>query len=786
MLVDSAEARGVWAWLAIGSLMSPDGEPLPVLEWFETGHEALVLADELASAATLGCAAADRLLRESRADDARRVAERALAAAPVELELHALLRLTRADALRLAGEWAEAERELARLESELPSDPAAGWERSPDWVRARMHGTRAQVLLEVGLLAEARPHLDQEGRLARALGDPALLLAHTLHRCDLLLRGEDFEGLLRALAGGEAGAADAEATIDRAALPHAAGALLELYEGAALAALARVDEDRAAPAIERLEGCLERQELAPLQRAQALRALADLRCEAGELEPAAALVARARTVLEALPSVPVEAAAQTLACEARVALAADAPAAELARLRDALGAAFRRQLEVWAAVPRPPGGLDFLGTTGRREVAVELVRLTLRDGREGGPERALGVLLDLQARGSVALAEGLGDTDQGALRAALLDGDERGVLAFLPGARLLLVLAVDRSGVEVFEVPGYQTLRRQLQGVAGRMAHHLSLAGRREVSASRRATEIDAACSALGERLLPEPLRARLRRWSRVTIAGAGCLEGVPPEALVLADGRRLGERQAVDEVSTLPLAVHLVRRATAERERARDADAAQLVVLGSLEPAADVRARFPGLWTHDLEPADVAPLLRAFDPRRVRLELDATPERVRALALEDVPLVHVLAHGVFDPHRTRGAALALGSDADGASLFGCEDLERLKLSGLVVLAACGTALGPRRIGEDDLAHLGGAVLAAGARAVVLTRAPLALERSLALFERVHAELRAGSPPAEALRRARAEQPADDPWARLEAAHLQVVGAGHVPLVFGD
>ena len=117
--------------------------------------------------------------------------------------------------------------------------------------------------------------------------------------------------------------------------------------------------------------------------------------------------------------------------------------------------------------------------------------------------------------------------------------------------------------------------------------------------------------------------------------------------------------------------------------------------------------------------------------------------------------------------------------DGGTSGLTTCDDVERnLELSGLVVLSACGTALGPKRLGDDDLAHLGGAFLRAGAAAVVLSRSQVGYGPTLELMEGLHARLAAGDPPAEALRRARADLKEDDPAGAFHRSQFQIVGLG--------
>lgn len=768
----SDDARQAYAWLAVTLLISapPDVE-LPARAWFDGGHRTLVDAGDLPLAAGLGCTAAERLLQDGRPEDALRVAELALQTCPDDpAETHARLRLARADAWRLTGAWARALEQLDALAVDLPrdGDPAL------DVVRARTHGSRCQVLLEVGLLAEAAEALEAEQSVVDELANPHLTFAHALHRMDERLRHDDGLGLLALL--------EDSAKLLRPGELGGSYPWEALYCALALASIARDHQGRSAEARGALEDALRDERLGTSHAVLLSRALADLLLDVGEVERAAAEVARARVLLGEDDGRTYEADARFVACEARVALASGAPRAELERLEGELERGLDRMLAAWREVPRPPGGLDFLGIAERRGVAVERMRLLLRLDPEHGAERALEVLLAVQSHGSVALSASFGGTDLAEVRELLLAGPGHGALAVVPGARHALLFALDEGRPAAFELADYRDLRSALRATARRLVHHLSSAGRDADGAQRRAREVDVGLRALGEWLLPPALRERVKGWTAMTIIGGDALEGVPPEALPWKDGR-LGDRMAVDHLPTFPLGVMLARRGATTSGSADPPDA-DLLVIASLEPGEDVRERFDGLWTRELEPDDLAPLVDGWPAERVRLEIGATPSRVRSLEMRSIPVTHVLCHGVYDPTRVRGATLVLSADPDGTSLLRCEDLEALELSDLVVLSACGAALGPRRVGEDDLAHLGGAILAGGAETVVLGRAPLELDGSLQLFGRFYDELRRGRTAAAALQRARASV-GDDPWARFEAAHVQVVGLGRRSLSLG-
>jgi CHAT domain-containing protein/tetratricopeptide (TPR) repeat protein len=150
---------------------------------------------------------------------------------------------------------------------------------------------------------------------------------------------------------------------------------------------------------------------------------------------------------------------------------------------------------------------------------------------------------------------------------------------------------------------------------------------------------------------------------------------------------------------------------------------------------AAEARA------VHQLFRAEGADLLLG---RRATLErwLDLDPARYRYL--------HFAAHAWVSDRRPERTHLVL---ADGQ--LDLAAIRRLRLrSELVTLSACETALG-RRVRGEGIIGLPHAFLGAGARGVVVTLWRVADQSTADFMRDFYAELHAGHPPAEALRRAR-------------------------------
>jgi CHAT domain-containing protein len=149
--------------------------------------------------------------------------------------------------------------------------------------------------------------------------------------------------------------------------------------------------------------------------------------------------------------------------------------------------------------------------------------------------------------------------------------------------------------------------------------------------------------------------------------------------------------------------------------------------------------------------------------------------------------VLHFLVHGAVDHERELPGALALAPDgASDDGLLWCEELFALELRSppLVLLSSCGSARGQRRMGDDGLAQLGGAVLSKGARCTVEARADIALRSTLQLMETFSGAVAEGASPARAMLTARRALVADGDLSRpFHAYALRVVGLGFEPIL---
>ncbi len=755
------------------------------LSELERIHRASARPDLAREAVALSGWAADALARRGRLRQALAVLrsitepETDAARAMVDsLEPSALwsVRLFEVQLLRADAAWTRALRALASLEREVA---ASGVSQSAQAsVTAGIHVEAALVAVELGRIDEALREIDAIRSAARDVQPPELaraLLAEALFvEADARGMLEQFSTIVE-LIDGNLDALGAAAPTRRA--------LIDLQRANAVAQLVRRGDSRLDEALQGLDAAAASRELALESRIKALALAAEIALDVGLVAEANKRLSQARALLaEEQAELSKPGGAELAAVEARAEFAerddADEPARRVALER--LRSAYLGFLDDWAAVERPPGGLGFLQQASRRSVISELCAAELQvDPGDDGVLAAFEHVLRAQACGSLALRLGAPRASLRAVQGRLLADGDHGMVVFVPGADRLHVFALDRERLACSEVPHYRALRARIRVFLEVLTE--ATTGDASESSESRVRWLLEESAGLTAALVPPEVGTRLSSWSAVTFVGLDLLEGLPAEVLTFDREALLGETHAVDTLPSIPSGLAFERRVGTH-------SASEHLFLG----AAGAPAVGPavGLVRFELSQAEQASLTAAYDPERTRVLLDArvTPQALMTGGLDDFRVVHLFAHGVYDPRRVRGATLALASSDGGDGLFGCEEVERCSVGGLVILSACSAGLGPRRLGDDSLAHLGGAFLAAGARAVVLSRAKIELRSAVRGSTRLHARLAAGDSPAQAMRVARAavaSGPRDDPNERWRVARTQVLGLGQLPL-FGD
>jgi CHAT domain-containing protein len=256
-------------------------------------------------------------------------------------------------------------------------------------------------------------------------------------------------------------------------------------------------------------------------------------------------------------------------------------------------------------------------------------------------------------------------------------------------------------------------------------------------------------------------------------VVGSDLCAGVPIEALMLDDGRLLGEAVAVDHTASLPLGVAMARA----NRPVPYAQAAMLLWASTDHhaPGPDAAA-VPGF---EFPPQFLGPLRDAYRNADTVVGPNATAGAFRTTRFTDFDVLHIVAHHV---QGRRGQAESGLLMEDGVVrrrdlLAACK--------GLVILSACGAGSGPVRAGEGDAFHsFVGACLWNGAQAVIASRRDLLVLDHLRTMVHCHERLAQGDCPARAMQRARLTMVSGaDLVTRVQRAMIQVFGAGNLPLI---
>jgi len=446
-----------------------------------------------------------------------------------------------------------------------------------------------------------------------------------------------------------------------------------------------------------------------------------------------------------------------LAVEARLALADGAPREALAELLQRMEPAVERVLAQVEAAPLSEAGFDFLTNRSYRTALGRLMELHLAVDPEQGPRAALRVVLAHQARSTLARTLELSAVDLPEVVEALLPSGH-GLYVFFPmEEEPSFVFALDRGAARCARVPSHRELLPRVRALLAEL--RTSPEGLEPRARTQRRERLDAAAAELAARLFPAALREAVRAWSSVSVVGRDTLDALPFEALPVLSEQPLGLERAVVHVPSLALAVR--------DARARDAAgplAPQTLALRLVLPGGAPGRELP------LDPAQRRRLLDPFPAARVAA-LDgaaATPAAVLDPAAAPSTVLHVLAHGVSDPARTRSRGLELQPfEGDRGRLFP-DALGSVSVPArLVVLSACSSGAGPERQGDPEAATLPGAFLRAGVWSVVASSSELGLDPTVELAGAFQEALAQGIAPGEALRRARVhlvEAGWDDPY----------------------
>lgn len=653
------------------------------------------------------------------------------------------------DLLRVLGRTTEATQRLDDLETQLPppDTPEAALPH------AQLYRIRAEVQRDLGMLTGALQSLATAKRLAEAAGSRTVLVDVVSVECDLLVATDRAEQAL----------ANAVSLLERLQPDErAARAEMLVARGYAESSLARNDPALLATARQTLSAAAAIAEGPVLTRV--LVKSVDLALRSEDLDAARDSVRRCAERLGiAAPEAAITGhdACELVQLETRILLAAEprdhsALRAQLPRQRRAS----RWLIDDWVRIAPSREGIAFLHLAIRRQViatTIALERATADDPRDGA-ERALRLMLDLQARTSLARATNAPECDLASLRAELFERGA-GALVYLPANEQSLLLAVDDDAVTVHD----------LDLDLGRSEAVLNLghwASSSPVADVERRALLEESIVELAEQaadlVLPPDVRQRIAGWQALTVVGADLARDLPFE-LLMVDGRRfLGEVCAIDYTPSLAFSLHARRR----QKAATQPPPARLLVC--TEPPLEV-AKAYGVERFPFQSNLLGEL-----PAGLQLQVGVELADLRSLGWPSRGVVHLLAHGVRGT-ASQGLGLAF---ADG--VLWQSDLVARRVGGSVIVSACGASRSVNRPGEGTaMASIAGTLLWQGADAVVVSRNDLVVDDHLPFVGDVHRALASGASLARALQSARAGRFGAPLWQRVQFGLVQVIGDGH-------
>lgn len=691
--------------------------------------------------------------------------------APAERRLErALLRFHAADKRRILRDFEGALADVERAE-QLLGDDASSWSAM---LRCSLVGQRGWIQQDWGAIDAAARAFERERELveqltARNAGDEraseGVVVDCDLHQANVaVLLGEP--GRIERVLADRAEFYETRERASQRLKLRLAGAWTELARRED-----RVDAFRTAR--ETYAAVLDAIPATDVERIRGELRLAALELGAGHDAEARSTWQRAGESLDALTGTATGERRVWTGLGARMALHANAERAQLATWRTAIERELEAFLAEWQGLVERNGGYGFMHNDDVLALFVELGQLSLvLDGPVDGARRAFGWVARAHASSSLARALGCDAPTVERLQADLVSEDGHGVLLYVAGPVISQVYALDRTALSLHAVADQFRVERARRRLA------------RELAVDGGATFGPAAAAAakeLAEALLPDELRARIASWKTVGICGLDSFLGdVPFELLDVGDGKFLGLERATYSLPSIAVVARLARDVADGRPPLTRVG---MLALPKTSARVATEHELPELV---LEGDALEELLDAYPPALCESFVGEHATASRLASWRGAQVLQLLAHGVRDDSHPLGTSLALapdGEDDDGlldatglAAIFGARDAPRL-----VVAAACRAGSGAQRRGDAAATDLTGAFLRAGSRTVLASSHDLDLEVARRLSAGFHRELRAGSSPAEALRRARVLLLQDSRFTGwIQPLLMRVVGVGSV------
>lgn len=420
--------------------------------------------------------------------------------------------------------------------------------------------------------------------------------------------------------------------------------------------------------------------------------------------------------------------------------------------RNGLKAAFDDMLARWREGTGRTSGTGFLWSQDRIEALATLCRAHLAGG-PGGQQRALEQLLEVEQIASFARMLGAGVPSRERIDSALL-GEGAGLLILLPSARGGWVVGL-RAGEPSRWFPHAVSNATQddlveWTNLVGRSPGML----RNDAERSNRSERMAKLENGLAERLLSAEALEWIASCSALHVVDGDMLGRLSLEALPVGQGR-LGLSLPLGYLPSIVTGVALAERGVSMpggKERS-------LALLSATKLSLEDQAAL-GQGEIEFGRQQVDLLLEPFEKHRWFPHVSEGAEVFQSVREEGYTWVQVIAHGGQDLDRERSSVVLL----EGGGRFGDREAEGLPVPPGIFVAACGSGLGPTRIGDPVSASLAGVLLRGGSRVVVLPVTSVPYEAGLVFMGAFNHSIADGASASLALLQARRAVAGDPRW----------------------
>ncbi len=314
------------------------------------------------------------------------------------------------------------------------------------------------------------------------------------------------------------------------------------------------------------------------------------------------------------------------------------------------------------------------------------------------------------------------------------------MLAYALGDSASLLWVVDREGHDLFELPGRNAIRPDVE----RLRDSLSKPGAGDAALRTAARRL--------YRTLVAPARERLEKARRIVVVPDGFLFEMPFETLLTEDVAPDAPWKDLPYLSRLAPTVYAPSASvyvSLETSKAPERFATEIVALGDpdfAEPGAVASVRGPKLERLPATRNEVLEITAPLDESRKVVLLGARANEAdlkRALRERTPRILHLATHGLVDALEPAQSSIALSPDSSAGEDGFLHTLEILSLSlrcELVVLSACESARGKVSRGEG-VVGLSRAFLASGARGTVASLWAVSDESTAILMKDFYARM---------------------------------------------